>query len=179
MRRFIEVMNCSSSCFNPRTHMGCDWIQLRQCNRTPRFNPRTHMGCDSIRTRRAGLNTWFQSTHPHGMRHLLPEEIRGLYRFNPRTHMGCDPGSGQLLSVRRCFNPRTHMGCDAAYLCYLNGLSCFNPRTHMGCDHFTELGLSTCPEFQSTHPHGMRLPICKLLNLSIFDLRYRENTKNQ
>ncbi len=134
MRRFIEVMNCSSSCFNPRTHMGCDWIQLRQCNRTPRFNPRTHMGCDSIRTRRAGLNTWFQSTHPHGMRHLLPEEIRGLYRFNPRTHMGCDPGSGQLLSVRRCFNPRTHMGCDAAYLCYLNGLSCFNPRTHMGCD---------------------------------------------
>jgi hypothetical protein len=25
----------------------------------------------------------------------------------------------------------------------------------------------------------MRLPICKLLNLSIFDLRYRENTKNQ
>ena len=139
--------------------MGCDWIQLRQCNRTPRFNPRTHMGCDSIRTRRAGLNTWFQSTHPHGMRHLLPEEIRGLYRFNPRTHMGCDPGSGQLLSVRRCFNPRTHMGCDAAYLCYLNGLSCFNPRTHMGCDHFTELGLSTCPEFQSTHPHGMRLYI--------------------
>ena len=34
-------------------------------------------------------------------------------------------------------------------------------------------------EFQSTHPHGVRHPVCKLLNLSIFDLKYRENTKNQ
>ena len=32
----------------------------------------------------------FQSTHPHGVRHILPKVLIQLISFNPRTHTGCD-----------------------------------------------------------------------------------------
>ena len=34
---------------------------------------------------------------------------------------------------------------------------CFNPRTHMGCDTRKQFGILHRHEFQSTHPHGVRL----------------------
>ena len=99
-------------CFNPRTHMGCDTIQLRShaldivsihaptwgathhsfrgVNLNISFNPRTHMGCDFISATCSRCTVRFQSTHPHGVR---PEKIRRYTQysgFNPRTHMGCD-----------------------------------------------------------------------------------------
>ncbi len=54
------------------------------------FNPRTRMGCDGPERTNRGLNLSFQSTHPHGVRHI--RQIRRTYRpyFNPRTRMGCD-----------------------------------------------------------------------------------------
>ena len=33
-------------CFNPRTHMGCDFWSHRTISTEWSFNPRTHMGCD-------------------------------------------------------------------------------------------------------------------------------------
>ena len=33
-------------CFNPRTHMGCDYTCGYSVPQTIGFNPRTHMGCD-------------------------------------------------------------------------------------------------------------------------------------
>ena len=61
------------SCFNPRTHTGCDqtatWrIWFLRC-----FNPRTHTGCDD--TTNSSFSIW--------------------NCFNPRTHTGCD-------GVHRC-----------------------------------------------------------------------------
>ena len=55
----------------------------------------------------------FQSTHPHGVRHLSPNHYECTKCFNPRTHTGCD--SHLVVSPRlpKCFNPRTHTGCDS------------------------------------------------------------------
>ena len=100
----------------------------------------------------------FQSTHPHGVR---------------RTN-------GSKKVTEECFNPRTHTGCDLRLSLVLFRLSSFNPRTHTGCDvqgggkfdfevrvsiHAPTRGatsrLSLFPllayQFQSTHPHGVRL----------------------
>ena len=102
----------------------------------------------------------FQSTHPHGVRH---------------SRHTC-------YSLRyACFNPRTHTGCDLRKREYYLGLGCFNPRTHTGCDIVNNKIVNLIPmvsihaptrgatsrfptkrhllAFQSTHPHGVRLPI--------------------
>ena len=103
------------------------------------FNPRTHMGCDVHTPTATAVRLSFQSTHPHGVR---PPQLDlahvGIDSFNPRTHMGCDP---QL--------DLAHVGIDS-----------FNPRTHMGCDCCNGSGGRTDFEFQSTHPHGVRLAVC-------------------
>ena len=62
----------SYSCFNPRTHEGCDFPTTPEPTSTPCFNPRTHEGCDiCIMFKRNRIN-----------------------RFNPRTHEGCDLRNG-------------------------------------------------------------------------------------
>ena len=84
------------TCFNPRTHTGCDgrhtvYNALKKC-----FNPRTHTGCDL---------------------HDLPN-VTLLLRFNPRTHTGCDTLACGIAGPTCGFNPRTHTGCDQ-FLVYL------------------------------------------------------------
>ena len=54
----------------------------------------------------------FQSTHPHGVRHLAKSLTSLDCCFNPRTHMGCDSNIVGRSRLQRSFNPRTHMGCD-------------------------------------------------------------------
>ena len=55
-------------CFNPRTHMGCDYLWLTNQDVSSRFNPRTHMGCDAKDRHLKYVHQMFQSTHPHGVR---------------------------------------------------------------------------------------------------------------
>ncbi len=80
--------------FNPRTRMGCDFIlQIilmeflpisihapawgatlgfqPATNRETYFNPRTRMGCDAASMKFRSTLAGFQSTHPHGVRHML------------------------------------------------------------------------------------------------------------
>ena len=145
-------------CFNPRTHTGYDYalfinvVILQVSIHAPTrgttadedicfsdyasFNPRTHTGYDS----KPGVSylnlVKFQSTHPHGVRLLVP-----------------------LKKIRLCmsFNPRTHTGYDLAIRLNVYRLIGFNPRTHTGYDdNFVFLSCS-CLSFQSTHPHGVRL----------------------
>ena len=80
-----------SSCFNPRTHVGCDLCLSVDTLRHQRFNPRTHVGCDD----RCAASYQFD---------------RG---FNPRTHVGCDAKPLGCVIIAQSFNPRTHVGCDA------------------------------------------------------------------
>ena len=81
-------------------------------------------------------NFVFQSTHPHGVR---PSMLQGVQ-------------SGQ-----DCFNPRTHTGCDDSAGAVCKEGSSFNPRTHTGCDDTKMLRQQKKRQFQSTHPHGVRL----------------------
>ena len=84
--------NMMFPCFNPRTRMGCDSTTLMLLLLMLSFNPRTRMGCDLSNknsfTAKAGVSihapAWgatygtknqensslFQSTHPHGVRHV-------------------------------------------------------------------------------------------------------------
>ena len=62
------------------------------------------------------------------------------------------------LALYKCFNPRTHTGCDWWYAVRVAHTKCFNPRTHTGCDNKVQNEVKKASEFQSTHPHGVRLP---------------------
>ena len=114
------------------------------------------------------------ATYQH---HLL---LKRTNRFNPRTHTGCDISFIKFSKIGSCFNPRTHTGCDViknkqgwqtlvsihaptrgatnirhtSYTCSLS----FNPRTHTGCDEADYQSTKIDRMFQSTHPHGVRLP---------------------
>ena len=73
------------------------------------------------------LGTWFQSTHPNGRLFAL--------RFNPRTRMGCDADADR--DEQRDSQVSIHAPAWGATVCIL----CVAP----------------LQEFQSTHPHGVRL----------------------
>ena len=79
----------------------------------------------------------FQSTHPHGVRHVGYLRSREVRRFQSTHPHGVRLGyTLRLKRIVLCFNPRTHTGCDI----YRNNLKSivkgFNPRTHTGCDDF-------------------------------------------
>ena len=127
----------------------------------------------------------FQSTHPHGVR-LKTNRNSDCNSdcFNPRTHTGCDGIDTAARQEAFRFNPRTHTGCDFAKKVSKTFLFCFNPRTHTGCDEnieairqginvsihaptrgATEMQLEAQKleaQFQSTHPHGVRLVVSTL-----------------
>ena len=142
-------------CFNPRTRTGCDAIPAWKCWAIPCFNPRTRTGCDDSGN-------------------VQPAVTGG---FNPRTRTGCDRTEPILLQTPWGFNPRTRTGCDHYCTSHLlrqvvsihapargatvprghgKTILCFNPRTRTGCDSLADVYMRRA-EFQSTHPHGVRL----------------------
>ena len=76
--------------------------------------------------------------------------------FNPRTRTGCDHNTRIRNGLRRRFNPRTRTGCDAPVdaACLIVSVSIHAPARGAtklaGC-------LRPLSQFQSTHPHGVRL----------------------
>ena len=84
------------------------------------------------------LEKMFQSTHPHGVRHMCWSQSRLLICFNPRTRTGCDHSRGVSLRMRYGFQS-TH--------------------PH-GVRHVLQLRKAQALQFQSTHPHGVRLYFC-------------------
>ena len=90
VRLISDHWHCSTLCFNPRTHMGCDFpfisffVSLHQFQSTHPHGVRRLRR--NIYVRAAG----FQSTHPHGVRHKRRIRTSKSKCFNPRTHMGCD-----------------------------------------------------------------------------------------
>ena len=78
------------TCFNPRTHTGCDSFKTRLLIYNSSFNPRTHTGCDNS----------------------LTVNPKAFISFNPRTHTGCDRIIFAIRTFFYSFNPRTHTGCD-------------------------------------------------------------------
>ena len=107
MRPSIRITNIKLFCFNPRTHVGCDFSRMTDLLRSKCFNPRTHVGCDklclspsvcprkfqSTHPRRVRLcnkfyyayRNWFQSTHPRRVRQMMVPFSGILHTFQS-TH---------------------------------------------------------------------------------------------
>ena len=99
----------------------------------------------------------FQSTHPHGVRPWVRDNMPYHNNFNPRTHTGCDPSLPILCRGIRNFNPRTHTGCDYDRKAeYLEGQGFQSTHPH-GVRLQPTASAGTIKVFQSTHPHGVRL----------------------
>ena len=126
-------MDCT--CFNPRTHIGCDVLWLSPSQQNLKFQS-THphrVRLDSIFA--VSANEKFQSTHPHRVRHATTERETIPLMFQS-TH----PHRVRL--AKPC--PDRHIDC------------CFNPRTHIGCDLDVLIMFAALGKFQSTHPHRVR-----------------------
>ena len=54
--------------FNPRTRVGCDNYEHQKEFAQNGFNPRTRVGCDTSSGGSWAALSWFQSTHPRGVR---------------------------------------------------------------------------------------------------------------
>ena len=75
----------------------------------------------------------FQSTHPHGVRHIVKVFYNTGLSFNPRTHTGCD-GSSEI--ARQLTQVSIHAPTRGATGRYIS--------------------MALTRKFQSTHPHGVR-----------------------
>ena len=167
------------TCFNPRTHTGCDASNAATAAWSNVSIHAPTRGATEITAHLEAVKK-FQSTHPHGVRQCAAFVIyaylcvsihaptRGAtytmkvfryvqFGFNPRTHTGCD--FSLLHSANRlmgCFNPRTHTGCDAAYFYFIlcRAIVSIHAPTRGATPPMLQppLGLM----FQSTHPHGVR-----------------------
>ena len=79
------------------------------------FNPRTHMGCDFDSVCAKFLRKVFQSTHPHGVRRQIPNGHISRHKFQSTHPHGVRLSIPKKVSLRMSgFNPRTHMGCDSS-----------------------------------------------------------------
>ena len=77
------------------------------------FNPRTHMGCDFTLMSTAILSAEFQSTHPHGVRHLTVKDWFAYKAISIHAPTwGATDRTFYIEMAKKNFNPRTHMGCD-------------------------------------------------------------------
>ena len=142
------------------------------------FNPRTHEGCDFLEVQKRSLEDL--SIHAPTRGATTKNSCESIFTdsFNPRTHEGCDdtgeyeykeidlsihaPTRGATyifqwnVNQRRAFNPRTHEGCDRHPIFPYYLLTTFNPRTHEGCDNGSMMQEIPYWVFQSTHPRGVR-----------------------
>ena len=169
--------------FNPRTRTGCDLIPFALC-RDNNFVS-IHAPARGATRVVVGLRVHvLVSIHApaRGATSQSPTRSRLRCCFNPRTRTGCDSALPFCPLPMLCFNPRTRTGCDVLRYSLSATSYGFNPRTRTGCDpvlgdeiqaldgvsiHAPARGatrsrfVSTlAPEFQSTHPHGVRPTPC-------------------
>ena len=128
----------SVSCFNPRTHTGCDFVSKANPTMTCRFNPRTHTGCDlRISRHRPSTVLSFQSTHPHGVRRYVIRRI--LRRAVVSIHAPTRGATSYIYN--RYFAPVVSIhaptrGATSISHYFSGPFPGFNPRTHTGCDPY-------------------------------------------
>ena len=142
-----------------------------------RFNPRTRMGCDCLVKIKDSGKPLFQSTHPHGVRHVFCCcGARRCVSIHAPAWGATRKSTGERFSLS--FNPRTRMGCDkdaylfsgpykvsihapawgATHVFVHAGTHRMFQSTHPhGVRRITILKILVMPKFQSTHPHGVRL----------------------
>ena len=99
---------------------------------------------------------WFQSTHPRGVRRLMPRPALSFGGFNPRTRVGCDYCMPKVTFVMALFQSTHPRGVRRA----LSGRGSILPVSiHAPAWGATSLSCNIPPRrggFQSTHPRGVR-----------------------
>ena len=100
---------------------------------------------------------WFQSTHPHGVRHttkqraLTPQRFQSTHPHGVRRDVPTFGGRPVSVSIHAPAR-------GATYYCHrAMRLSLFQSTHPHGVRHYERLELFKDYEFQSTHPHGVRL----------------------
>ena len=109
----------------------------------------------------------FQSTHPHGVRRCQLLRNNGIVGFQSTHPHGVRLYRIWFIPIRLCvsIHAPTRGATSPGILMTMVPWS-FNPRTHTGCDEYNEFLQKQLSEFQSTHPHGVRLA-CLLACVSI------------
>ena len=144
------------------------------------FNPRTPVGCDAllrILSKNFGL---FQSTHPSGVRPHAPPTPPKPARFQSTHPSGVRPcemtfrllalsisihapqWGATTLAPQQLYRSRISIhapqwGATSAVRRSTSFDRYFNPRTPVGCDFNAAASPQRNPQFQSTHPSGVRL----------------------
>ena len=109
----------------------------------------------------------FQSTHPSGVRPYARGLCRAPSHFNPRTPVGCDfwrvaEGVNDAISIHA---PQWGATSWASSLWrWRDGISIHAPQWGATGDTIMDAIIPTI--FQSTHPSGVRPPLCFLQNLT-------------
>ena len=120
------------------------------------FNPRTHTGCDFLAVGLLPNTGFFQSTHPHWVRHIganddafvlqiqstHPHEVRQPSMRPKSRHRGVQsthPHGVRLMTSKRLtalmlFQSTHPHGVRRDFIKRVIEPSSFNPRTHTGCD---------------------------------------------
>ena len=141
--------------FNPRTHVGCDYVLQPAYHHNQDFNPRTHVGCDAriaviLQGRQISIHapTWgatqriFQVPYSSSISIHAPTWgatdstafLVNDFRFQSTHPRGVRRRYRDTCGGVFDFNPRTHVGCDLRHSQHLPQGTYFNPRTHVGCD---------------------------------------------
>ena len=129
-----KIVKCFT-CFNPRTRVGCDPSDL-QINAPAAVSIHAPgWGATMQGKRKNPSKSWFQSTHPGGVRRRA--EIIFWRNYHVSIHA---PGWGATKPAtvaKQKYNVSIHAPGWGATLRYFHVRSialCFNPRTRVGCD---------------------------------------------
>ena len=154
MRTFCSVTVFS---FNPRSHTGSDHLSSVLLTSLSMFQSTLPHGERHVRPLPVWRHNRFQSTLPHGER---PKKVGAIYRtmrFNPRSHTGSDQAARLSKAVYKVSIHAPTRGATPCRTIKCETRPCFNPRSHTGSDT-NRLCFCACAfEFQSTLPHGERL----------------------
>ena len=133
-------------------------MSLPLLSRCAGFNPRTHTGCDPHEAAYIFLSQAVSIHAPtRGATSACRPSGAPVRGFNPRTHTGCDR---QRRPRGRCSPVSIHAPTrgatdDGEELCGEEEVSIHAPTRGATGTYHSDVASS---EFQSTHPHGVRLP---------------------
>ena len=146
------------TCFNSRTHTGCDSQLIIVKTDSLCFNSRTHTGCDASKLSFDGGAASVSIHAPtRGATYWVPARGNTASSFNSRTHTGCDILFYKflILSFKFQFTHPHGVRRGGTRGVFQDG-RCFNSRTHTGCDWVSMVADIGLAWFQFTHPHGVR-----------------------
>ena len=134
VRRIVLAFFCFYSCFNPRTHEGCDQRQQAYCGKP----------LVSIHAPTRGATCFFVYVG------------RCYKSFNPRTHEGCDSSRIEEISIPAVSIHAPTRGATQKYLQNERSHHQFQSTHPRGVRPQKSVNDSIIALFQSTHPRGVR-----------------------